>query len=262
MLRGMFREFIREKKRQLGIPEGLLEELTPVPARDLEVVCFLPEEERRSISIGLMPVNIVWGSAYGPVAGQWYRVTFPKPIGGNPHVVAVAEGKSGEITSRVVDKVIIRTYHCRACDMGFFTIVAARRCPSCGSYDIEEITGADRYERTGWYLALWNAKRHLGDWGIFNWMRDAIATLIAWLGYYLFSGNGAFILADALSAQVDRISEAITERLRDLYKMWGIPTNMAIAPVHVRNVTSTGFEFLSLGDMKIHFIAIGRKTLL
>lgn len=57
--------------------------------------------------------------------------------------------------------------------------------------------------------------------------------------------------------QIDQVQARVNNRLDDLYEMWGIPDNVAIAPVHVRNVDKNGFEWLSLGDMKIQWIAVG-----
>lgn len=42
-----------------------------------------------------------------------------------------------------------------------------------------------------------------------------------------------------------------------LYSAWGIPANMAVTPLHVRNITSTGFEFQSYGKTTCHYIAMG-----
>jgi len=42
-----------------------------------------------------------------------------------------------------------------------------------------------------------------------------------------------------------------------LYDAWGVPKNMALTPLHVRNVTSTGFEFQSYGKTTCYYIAVG-----
>jgi len=269
MLRGILRERFRRVQREIGVPEGLIESVTPLPALDVKVEFAWPPW----LPTPTLPFNIAWGKASGPQAGVWYLVTFSY-VGSDPQVVAVAEVQPVTFLTRTVDKVSItkvgvHCLHCRSCDMGFFA-VRVTNCPSCGSSNIEELTGSDRYEKTGWYLALWNAKRQLGDWtAAFNWMRDAIANLIAWIGYYLLGGNGAFVMAEVLSLQVDevqsslnatvdRLVDAVNARLSDLYQMWGIPGNLRIVPAQIRNVTSTSFEFLSLGNTTIHFMAIGK----
>jgi len=263
--------------RRAGIELPIISEV-PVKAeilsQDIIEVPFIEEiagiRRRRSLSV-------VRGTAYGETAGRWYRVTYPKRVRGSTPV-CVAEGRTGSITRRTIPlptvsipKVNIRTFHCRNCGYGYFGI-RFRSCPKCGSSNIEELTGATRYEETGWYQALYNAKERLGDWGIFNWMRDAIATVFAWFGYYFCGTNGAFVLADALSQQVDEvrnsvqsafntsisnITDAVNRRLNDLYKMWGIPENMAVTPVHIRNVSETGFEFQSFGKTKVYYVAVG-----
>jgi len=42
-----------------------------------------------------------------------------------------------------------------------------------------------------------------------------------------------------------------------LYDAWGIPRTMAITPIHIRNVTATGFEFQSYGKTTCYYIAVG-----
>jgi hypothetical protein len=335
------------------------------------------------------------GKAYGEEAGQWYRVTFSQAIP-NPQVVAVAEARGGEISTKDVkrapsvgipsvsiakpsvsiakpsvsisaptvsisiptvsiSKVEIRAWHCKACDFGWFSLTSQTSCLQCGSSNIEEITYGNKYEWTGWYLSLWNAKRQLGDWkwGMYigpywagfdlNWIRDMVATAWAWFGYYFIGRSTVFILFDAMGSQVDKVREGvqnaineaisnvkagvqsgintsianvrdstqssfntaidnvvksvqdainkaldnsgtsvqtafnttidtinsripeqtdyirdrINERLNDLYAMWGLPEKVALTVAHIRNITSAGFEFLSLGETTIHWIAVG-----
>lgn len=269
MLRGIIRERIRGVKREAGIPEGIVESLTPVPALNVEVQFAWPPWGQPPTTL---PFNMVWGTASGPQAGLWYRATYSN-VGSFPEVVAVCEASDVSFIQRAVEKATItkvgvRCFHCRTDDFGFFAL-RWRTCPIDGSSNVEELTGSDRFEKTGWYLSLWNAKRQLGDWGLFNWMRDAIATLMAWTGYYLLGGNGSFIMAEVLAAQVDEVQnamnttvdrfvDAVNARLNDLYRMWGIPTSLRIVPAQIRNVTGTSFEFLSLGNTVIHFMVIGK----
>jgi len=276
--------------------------------------------------------QMAYGKANGANAGTWYSVKYPKAISGAVPV-AIGYGRTGSIISRgiakisdfsgipsipsitipnvVISKVTIITYHCRSCDRGFFSTMIEINCPSCGSNNIEEITGTDRFEKCGWYLALWNAKKSLGDWTVtipalitfsLNWIRDLVAGCFAFFGYFMFNVRGAFVLAEALSTQVDltqaamqnavnvpindlnaklgshvsdinglistinsrwrdqldAIAGAVNLRLNDLYNMWGIPSNMVITPLHVRNVTSTGFEFQSFGNTTCSWIALGQ----
>lgn len=267
--------------------------------------------------------QMAYGKANGANAGTWYSVKYPKAISGAVPV-AIGYGRAGSIISRgvakipdfsgipsipnitipnvIIPRVIIRTFHCRNCDRGFLSTIIEIHCPSCGSNNIEVLTGTDRFEKCGWYLSLWNAKQTLGDWNVFNWIRDLASTCLAWFGYFLFNGRGAFVLVDAMNTQTDLIQDAVQNainvpindlnaklgshvsdinglvstinsrwkdqldaiagavnlRLNDLYNMWGIPSNMAITPLHIRNVTSTGFEFQSFGNTTCSWIALGQ----
>jgi len=256
--------------------------------------------------LGKFP-SFAYGTAYGETAGQWYRVTYPKTMAGAVPV-CVAEGRTGAIATKAIErvsdigirtitipKVGIRTWHCKSCDFGWFSIISMTKCPECSSYSTEELTVADRYEKVGWYRSLYNAKKRLGNWtwgfwvlGVWvgidiNWIRDIVATVFAWFGYYMCGGNGVFVMADALSSQVDNIrgsiesninsvirdindrikrqidfvTDRVNLRLNDLYAMWGIPSNMAVTPVHTRNCTDNGFDFQSYGKTTVHYIAIG-----
>ena len=59
--------------------------------------------------------------------------------------------------------------------------------------------------------------------------------------------------------QLKQIQDAVNARLQDLYTMWGIPTNMSLTSIHIRNATDTGFEFQSFGKCTIYWIATGRR---
>lgn len=187
------------------------------------------------------------GKAYGENAGQWYKVSFSKAIS-NPEVVAVGEARSGEISTKDVNrvsdlgipsvaiakptvsiakptvstptisisiptvsisKVEIRAWHCKACDYGWFSLVSQSSCPQCGSYNIEENTYGNKYQWIGWYISLWNCKKQLGDWGVLNWIRDIIASAWAWFGWYVMGKDSIFVLFDAQSAQVDKVREGV-----------------------------------------------------
>jgi len=257
-------ERIRAVKRELGLPEGPLERLIPVRATKAEV---------REVRTRLL--RVIQGVAYGKEAGVWYRVTFPGPVY-NPQVVAVAEGRPTSMITRTIPKVpdVSARKVVKPPDVAFRTIprvVATRE-------DIER-----------------EIKRRLGDWGYFNWIRNSIAKGLSYVFKWIFDvivgaqmdrvqseinkairdintkTNMQFSrLVDSINStisdfnvkvnrQVDRITDRVNMVLRDLYRMWGIPEGTAIQPVHIRNVNEKGFEFLSLGDMKVRWIAIGER---
>jgi len=55
------------------------------------------------------------------------------------------------------------------------------------------------------------------------------------------------------------VNKGLASVLPGLYAAWGIPTNMAPTPLHIRNVTSTGFEFQSYGKTTCYYIAVGSR---
>jgi len=94
-------------------------------------------------------------------------------------------------------------------------------------------------------------KESLGDWGVFNWMRDAIA----WGMSHPLKWMYDLIVGD----QIDRVRDRVNMVIGDFYDMTGIRRGHVITPLHVRNVTSTSFEFLSLGKTTVWFIVIGKS---
>ena len=314
----MFREIIARRIRRTKGVEEYRGRKTPI----LDEIPRTASVYNRVFSLISRYLGIERGAAYGEEAGKWYKVYFSQPLK-NPSVVAVGVVRGGRIFDRVVDiprisiptpsvsvsvptieipRVQVRCYHCRDCDFAWITIRVPSRCLMCESINIEELTGDTRFEDTGWHLAYWNNKRRLGDWGWFNWLRDAIATAWTWFGYYFLGKNCVFVLLDVVYGQVDYITQqiqtafnilveninsetnrslrelardttsnvqeafnssvsdligAVNERLRDLYAIWGIPESVAPTVVNIRNVTSRGFEFLSLGKTTVYWLAVG-----
>jgi len=62
----------------------------------------------------------------------------------------------------------------------------------------------------------------------------------------------------ASSGQVDRVIARVNAVLADLYDSWGLPSGIIATPVHVRNVSTTGFDWQSYGETTIYWIAIGK----
>jgi len=262
----MLRERIRLFKRAVGIKEGPIERLTPVRSATITI------GEIRELA----KLKIAKGVAYGETPGVWYRVRFPSTIK-DPQVIAVAEARSGElprITIKKVPDIEAKTIS-KIADIKAKTI----RRISTTREDIEK--------------AIRNS---LGDWTVaFNWIRDAIAYGLSFIFKWVFDVIvGAQIdrvqdamndvisdfndkvnkqtdkIVDAVNSvisdfnkkvndQIDIVTDRINDALASLYDVWGIPYDVAITPVHIRNVKSDGFEFLSLGKTKIHWIAIGER---
>lgn len=55
------------------------------------------------------------------------------------------------------------------------------------------------------------------------------------------------------------VNDGLARVLPGLYDAWGIPRTMALTPLHVRNVTSSSFEFQSYGKTTCYYIAVGRR---
>jgi len=62
----------------------------------------------------------------------------------------------------------------------------------------------------------------------------------------------------ANSSQVDKVIARVNSVLMDLYDSWGLPSGIIATPVHVRNVSTTGFDWQSYGETTIYWIAIGK----
>lgn len=63
------------------------------------------------------------------------------------------------------------------------------------------------------------------------------------------------------SSQVDKIISRVNAVLADLYDSWGLPSGIIATPVHVRNVSKTGFEWQSYGETTVYWIAIGKTRI-
>ena len=225
-------ERVRGFKRELGIREGPLERIIPVYSEPVEA------ESIRDIAM----LRVIYGSAYGDKAGVWYRVSFGTVIK-EPIVVAVSEARGTKIKTRTISKV---------------ADIKAKEIPriSITRTSIEN-----------------NIKKKLGDWGVFNWIRDSIAYGLSFIFKWIFDviiGDQIDYVQSKLNEtikdfnkkvnqQVDKITSRVNLVLKDLYRMWGIPEGIALSPVHIRNITGSGFEFLSLGKQKIYWLAIGKR---
>ena len=232
----------------------------------------------------------------------WVRQEFGITHQHIPKVVATAEHRITEWIQRVVPRVEritapevsirrvgLYVYHCKTCDNAWIQFVHEThpRCtdPDCGSADTEEITFDNKFNWLGWYQTYHGWKKKVGDWGAFNWLRDAIAYPLAWVNYYMLGKDSIFRLLDVIDEYIDRIENSVHSTLDetinmlttkvnrsvdgietaiqniqpDIYSIWGIPKGTAIAPVHIRNVKKDSFEWLALGPMKIDYIAISLK---
>ena len=238
-------------------------------------------EERGQVLERLKIPAFAYGKAYGKTAGLWYRVPFPKTIM-NPSVVAVCEARAGAITRKridymdipkvrdVVTREIARVrrddfnsdYYCTLVAQGARDRVNKLSPPWPLNLVWDFIVGGIVYYGfyAGWYASGWILNVL---WDSFvqpqiDRVRDSINSVIGDVNIKVNEQLTA--IRDATRVQLDRIIERVNLRLDDLYAMWGIPKTIAITPAQIRKVTSTGFEFLSLGTTTIYYIAVGLRS--
>jgi ElaB/YqjD/DUF883 family membrane-anchored ribosome-binding protein len=271
-----------------------------------------------------------WGKSYGPTKGVWYRVSFELAFREEPSVVIIGLARSGRLITRAIAKVttskVAAPEKVMAAVVSGIEKISAEKIPK---FEIPRI-GIGSADDCGKKVA--NAytdecKKRLGDWGIFNWMRDAICSVTWGIGYitgvwihWMYTilvqpqidqvrdavnraisdqvdkinnalssqvdkindrlGDLRSNVNEALSSQVDRINDRLSslvdniniassgqidrviERvnavLTDLYASWGLPSGIIATPVHVRNVSTTGFDWQSYGGTTIYWISIGK----
>lgn len=271
--------------------------------------------------IKIMPVAIS-GKAHGRIAGQWYKVIFPKRLK-NPHVVATAEARAGAfITSEIprATKPRLREIP-RARAPTLITIPKEVR-GSIKEIRLDWLTEAemDKFARDSilekcqekWpegsgYLFFplskhtfcwWLAQATLGKWLSGFWdkhvkskfidLKDGVNDTVDLLHEKLWGqidkakdslqkmqGDYAIEMTDQINkvrdnigatigdvhneifTQTNYVRDRVNNVTKDLYRMWGVPSGYILTPVHIRNVTSAGFEFQSYGNTTVHYIAIG-----
>lgn len=242
--------------------------------------------------------QVAYGSAYGEEAGRWYSVKYPKAIKG-AIPVAIGAARGGTIPSRTIPRVpdIPLITIARPPDIGFREIPRIKRDDfNSAEYCHRVADGArNRAKRiigVPWPLSLlwdWFCDNfvypvYYASWYVSGWIlnvlwdafvqpqidkvRDSINSVIADANAKInlqFDRHTAAIetaineVNKKVNEQLKRIQGAVNLRLEDLYKMWGIPTNMAVTPLHIRNATDAGFEFQSFGRVTCYWIAIGKR---
>lgn len=229
-LRKVIAERVSGLKKRLPTETPIIQEI-PVTAKTLSSALFtLP-------AVGGIIPSIARGKAYGDIAGLWYRVTFPKPLN-NPSVVVVGEGR-GEVLPTPSAGV---------------PAIANITIPSARSGHVP--TSLGRFT-CGWAIA-----------SLTDGLNDLMTTLEGVLGRInqvvddLYSGlEEARASLTSLDAKVNdlrsKVNDTFASIIPSLYNAWGIPTSMALTPLHIRNVTSTGFEFQSYGKTTCYYIGIG-----
>jgi len=239
-----------------------------------------------------------WGKSYGATKGTWYKVPFEATFLSEPSVVIIGVARSGTLKTRVIEKVttarVAAVDKIVAAKIAKFEIPRI----GIGTADEVGRKVGDAYrdkakDRLGDWTPAFNWMRDLilsavwalgyitGTW--IHWMytilvqpqidqvRDAVNNAISGQVDRINSALSSQVdrintrlsgLVDnvnaATSDQVDRVIARVNAVLTDLYDSWGLPSGVIATPVHVRNVSTTGFEWQSYGDTTIHYIAIGK----
>jgi hypothetical protein len=238
-------------------------------------------QERLPVAVPEIRVGIpvfVHGKAYGKTAGLWYRVTFPRPVE-EPTVACVAEARRGEIPRVTIPS--IRIARAELAEVALAKL-AEIEVPEVRILHVPTALG--RFQ-CGWAIS--------GLCDGLNKMVEKLETALIRLNEVIDKVRDAFekvrSSVESVNAKIDDLRDKANEAVADLrakvntaldslrintevsandglgrvipslYDAWGIPHVMALTPVHVRNVTSTGFEFQSFGDTTVYYIAIGRR---
>jgi len=253
VLREIVAERVSGLKKHLPGETPIAQEI-PVAAKIISSALFtLPGVE------GIIPV-IARGKAYGEQAGLWYRVTFLKELT-EPSVVAVGQGRLGVIPTPRAPTIAIAS---TAVPTG-----AKISIPSVRSGHVP--TSLGRFS-CGW--AITSLTDGLND--LVGTLESVLVRLNEVIDDVVSSVNEARNSIQSLDSKVDDLRAKVNSALDtlrkntedsvnsglaaiipSLYDAWGIPRTMALTPLHVRNVTSTGFEFQSYGKTTCYYIAIG-----
>jgi len=279
-------ETISTVAKRAGLETPVLEEL-PILAEITALEFAFPRV------LGVVPV-IVRGKAYGKTAGLWYRVTFPRPVI-DPTVVCVAEARRGEIPT--VKMPTIRITRVGIAEVGLAEVglpkLAKIVVPEVRILRVPTALG--RFE-CGWAISglcdglnkmvvkLETALTRLNEVidkvrDGFDNIRSSLESVNAKVDDLRDKANAAVVdlrnkaneTISTLRTNVDgaldslristegSVTDGLGRVIPALYDAWGIPHVMALTAVHIRNVTSTGFEFQSFGDTTVYYIAVGSR---
>jgi len=262
------------KKRKLTETPILKELPTAAKIISSEMLAF-PEVD------GKIPV-IARGKAYGETPGLWYHVAFPRPMI-NPSVVPVGEARRGVIPIPKAPSITVAPV-----SIG----IVSTKVPKAAAITVPEVstrhvpTSLGRFE-CGWALA--SITDGLNDFmatieSVLVRVNEIIDDTVSTVKNIRSSLTSLDAKVDDLRAKVNEALESLRvnteksentgfETLRkntqsavnkglaavipSLYDAWGIPETMVLTPLHVRNVTATGFEFQSYGQTTCYWIAVG-----
>ena len=271
-LRRRIAERIGRPLKRVGIQTPILEEV-PLRAERISTLELIFPTVR-----GVIPV-IERGKAYGEVAGRWYHVLFLRAIQA-PSVVAIGEARRGEIPTVVAPKISIPKVKVPTVAIPKIkdVVIPDVNIPFINlsfpyyATDIsvlrELVDSLNKMTKM-----LYSLQSRVND-GIhwintafdkftetFEATKDSLADLRGkvQVGFNEYRANiqTAFNL-DVANVQ-SSVNAGLAKLLPALYDAWGVPRTMALTPLHVRNITSTGFEFQSYAKTTCYWLAVGRR---
>jgi len=281
--------------KKVGVELPVISEL-PVPAERVKQVMWT--QERLPIAIPEIRVGIpviVHGKAYGKTAGMWYRVTFPRPVA-DPSVVCVAEARRGEVprpppVEEIEALVAVAKEKIPDLTIPIISIRVPRwemHIPTAGDFVnlVKKFFGDWGWlnwarDAIAWAIgnfeySIWNAifrpralERLNSEVLVpiresFESTRDAINAKIADINDRLEKVRTQINtkleeIDDRLETLRTRANDRLAGLFPRLYAAWGFPVNMTLTPLHIRNVTDTGFEFQSYGMTTCYYLASGSR---
>ena len=78
-------------------------------------------------------------------------------------------------------------------------------------------------------------------------------------GFSKVKDNTQSALNTTIGNTQSSVNKGLASLIPALYAAWGLPSTMIITPIHVRNVTSSGFDFQSYGKTTCYYIAVGSR---
>ena len=271
-LRRRLAEVIARPLKRVGVQTPILEEV-PLRARRISSLELAFPAIR-----GIVPV-IERGKAYGEVAGRWYRVLFLRPIQ-DPSVVAIGEARKGAIPKVIVPRISIPTVKVPTVaipkikdvvlpDVNIPYINLSFPYYKTDVSMLKELV--DSLNRTTKMLYSVQSRVNDGIYWIntafdkftetFKATKDAIADLRGNVqaGFNQYRVNIQTAFNREAANTESSVNTGLARILPALYDAWGIPRTMVLTPLHVRNITSTGFEFQSYAKTTCYWLAVGRR---
>ena len=276
-LRSVIAQRVSPIKKRFQIATPIIDEVA-VKAEILSM------EELALPGVGGVIPYIARGKAYGLNAGQWYRVTFSRSLS-EPSIVAVGEARAGTIPSVSSPSITIASVSIAQASVAVPAAVPVAIPTTLVPYInesfpylISDITWVNEQickPVNQITKSLYNIQSRIND--TIGRINDGFAktkkavedtnTSIKDLrgkaetaindGLSKETSNVQQALGTTIANTRDSVNKGLATLIPSLYAAWGLPSTMIITPIHIRNVTSTGFEFQSYGKTTCYFIAIG-----